>query len=61
MLLNPEAPTPVRQPYLSSSIDLGCEAAGTSSQPLGEDFLIAKNSSSRAKLKGAKDAGRSKT
>ena len=59
MLLNPEALTRARQPYLGSSVDRGCEAAGTGSQPLGEDFLMAE-SSSRVKLNGAKDAGRSK-
>lgn len=56
MLLNLEALTPVRQPYLRSSVDLGCEAAGTNRQSLGGDFLVAEDS-----LKGAKDTGRSKT
>lgn len=33
MVLNPEASASARQPYISASLDLGHEAAGTSSQP----------------------------
>lgn len=54
MLLNQEASTHVRQPCFTSSVDLGCE-------PLGEDFLMAENSSNRTKLRGARDGGRSKS
>lgn len=54
MLPNLEASIHVKQPCFTSSVDLGCE-------PLGKDFLMAKNSSNRTELKRIRDGGRSKS